>query len=396
MTKTTKEKRKKPEKHASSKEKEVFWYLNAKGEKLWGFRHRYYDALEKRREVPRQGFATETIAIRELLKVKTDLINGNVKKVDNTNLTVSEWLDIWYEQEKRGWEITTEELRRNVIKDQIKPLLGKYKLAKLDKATYIREFINVLLKDYAVGSVETYHSTFSIAVNAAVESEIIEKNRFTRIPLSKDDEDEAFENFLSPAELGEFLKLAKSKLRITGYTSTLILAYTGLRRGEMNALRWNDIDFEGKKLTVDETRDRHGVRSPKTKRSRRTIIISDILINQLKLYRKWCMELKFSRGEKLLDEDFILISRKGNPIYHFYINLAFDEIFDSSDVKRITPHGLRHTHATILLMSEKRIPVAVIAKRLGNTPQMINQIYGHVIAEVEEESVESFDNAISL
>ena len=47
-------------------------------------------------------------------------------------------------------------------------------------------------------------------------------------------------------------------------------------------------------------------------------------------------------------------------------------------------------------MSEKRIPVAVIAKRLRNTPQMINEVYGHVIAEVEEESVQSFDSAISL
>ena len=108
------------------------------------------------------------------------------------------------------------------------------------------------------------------------------------------------------------------------------------------------------------------------------------------------MALRFSRKEKLLDEDFILITNKGKLVSYAYINFAFDAIFDSCDIKRITPHGLRHTHSTILLMSEKRIPVAVIAKRLGNTPQMINEVYGHVIAEVEEESVQSFDSAISL
>ena len=86
-----------------------------KREKLWGFRHRYYDALGKRREKPKQGLASENIAIRELLKVKTDLINGNVKRVDNTNLTVSEWMDIWYEQTERQWAVSTRSSLREAI-----------------------------------------------------------------------------------------------------------------------------------------------------------------------------------------------------------------------------------------------------------------------------------------
>ena len=282
------------------------------------------------------------------------------------------------------------------MKNYIKPLLGKYKISELDNATYIREYINSMLEKLAVSTVKSYHGIFSIAINAAVDSEIIEKNRFTRIPLSNDDEEKTLENFLSPSELGDFLKLAKSKLNITEYTATLLLAYTGLKKGEMSALRWNDIDFDNKKLKVDETKDGQGVRSPKTKRSRRTIIISDRLIIQLKIYRKWCVETKFSIGERISDEDFIFTTKKSDPIHRIYINLDFVIIFDSSDIKKITPHGLRHTHATILLMSKKRIPVVVIAKRLGNTLRMIEEIYGHVIAEVEEESVESFDSAISL
>lgn len=82
-------------------------------------------------------------------------------------------------------------------------------------------------------------------------------------------------------------------MNITEYTAVLLLAYTGLRRGEAQALRWNDIDFINKKLTVDETKDYFGVRSPKTKRSRRTIIISDVILMQLKIFRKRCMETMF-------------------------------------------------------------------------------------------------------
>lgn len=130
---------------------------------------------------------------------------------------------------------------------------------------------------------------------------------------------------------------------------------------------------------------------------RRTIVISDILLAQLKKYRKWFIEMKFSIGEIISEEDFILINRIGHRVSANYINDAMKKLYAKSKVnlKEITPHGLRHTHATILLTSEERIPLAVIAKRLGNTPQMINEVYGHVIEDIEVESVQSFDSAIS-
>ena len=391
-------KTKKPKKYYESKEPEVFHYFNAKGDKLWGFRHRYYDALSKRREKAKQGLTSEKIAIRELLKVKTDLINGNHSKIDNSNLTVSEWMDIWFKENEKNWAVSTADRRMCIIRDQIKPLIGKYKLSTLDRSTYIREFINVLLEGYAIATVKNHHNIFRIAVNSAVDNETIDRNRFTRLVITSDDEDDddLLENFLSPSELKKFLKYSKENLSITRYTAILILAYTGLRKGEASGLIWKDIDYKNKKLYVERTRDNYGTRSPKTKRSRRNMIISDLLIKQLKIYRKWCLETKFSVGQSLSEEDYILITSVGTPIRVNYFNVTFTQIYKRLDMKIITPHGLRHTHATILLMSEKRIPVAVIAKRLGNTSQMINNVYGHVIEEAEEESVVSFDDAIKL
>lgn len=389
----------KPKKHFLSSEPEVFWYLNIKGEKLWGFRHRYYDSLSKRREKSKQGLRTENMAIRALLKLKTDLINGHLKKVENDNLTVFEWLDMWYEENKQNWAVTTRLDRKRIIDDKIKPLLGRYKLSQLDRSTYIREFINVLLEVHYISSVENYHDIFRTAVNAAVENEIIERNRFTKVTISKVEAkaSSTVSNYLDPLQLKDTLQESEKLLDITQHTYILLLAYTGMRKGEACALKWKNIDFEEKKISIEATRDNYGLRSPKTKRSRRTIVISDILLAQIKKYRKWYIEKKFSIGEIISDEDFILINRMGHRVSANYINDAMKKLYAKSEVelKEITPHGLRHTHATILLTSEERIPVAVIAKRLGNTPQMINEVYGHVIEDIEVESVQSFDSAIS-
>ncbi|MEK4712298.1 tyrosine-type recombinase/integrase [Sporosarcina sp. FSL K6-5500] len=393
-----KNKSKKPKKNFTSKEPEVFWHLNAKGEKLWGFRHRYYDTFGKRREKPKQGLASENIAIRELLKVKTELINGNTKRVDNSNLTISEWVDIWFNENERHWAISTQIRRKGIIKDQIKPLVGKYKLAKLDRSTYITKFINELVKSYETSSVKNFHNIFRIAINAAVDNEIIPRNRFSRIKIAGKEEDKVNENYLTAAELKEFLVFSKSNTTITNHTAMMLLAYTGLRKGEANGLRWKDIDFDSMKLTVERTRDRDGTRKPKTKNSYRTINISNLVVEQLKVYRKWCIEAKFSNGKKLLDDDFIFISNHdAKPISDDCLNKSFNFLAKKSNIKRITPHGMRHTHATILLtQSEPRLPVAVIAKRLGNSIQMINNVYGHVIEEIEVESVSSFDDAVNL
>ena len=91
-----------------------------------------------------------------------------------------------------------------------------------------------------------------------------------------------FQRIFSPKQLLDFLKAAKEKLNIVRYTGVLLLAYTGLRRGEAQGWKWKDIDFENKKLTVDRTRDRFGARAPKRK-TFVELFISDFFINLLKI-----------------------------------------------------------------------------------------------------------------
>ncbi|MCU5766016.1 site-specific integrase [Bacillus cereus] len=377
--------------YKTKKDPELYYYFNTKGVKLWCFRHRYYDSLGKRREKYKQGYKSENEAYRGLLEVKTSILNGEVKQVKNSNLTISEWLDIWYETHKNEWKISSRSQRENAIKYQMKPLLGKYKLAELDKSTYKRVYINELLKKYKPSTVQLFHRLFKIAINAAVDDELIPRNRFNKITIPN--EEKTVENFFTAEELNVFIAAAKKHENITNYSIILLLAFTGLRKGEALGLQWKNINFEGKTLTVERTRDNKGTRTPKTKNSFRTILIDDTLINQLKAYRSWCKKTKLSFGLHLQDDDFIFISyQSGTPITDNPLMYSFQRILKHTPLKKITPHGLRHTHATLLI--SQRIPVKVIADRLGNTPQMIFDIYGHSFKELEEESVAAFSTSL--
>lgn len=383
--------------HKSKKDPELYYYYNSKKEKMWMYRHKYYDSLGKRKEKKKSGFKTEKDAIKVLLEVKAAVLNGEVKKVENSNLTVSKWLDIWYETYSNDWEVTTRIQRKQRIDEIIKPRIGNRQLSKLDKTTYKRIFINDLLKTYKHSSVHQFHSTFTTAINAAVEDEILSHNRFTKIKIEKDD---VLDNFLTPTELNVFLEISRKRNNITSHTIILLLAYTGLRQGEAFGLKWKNINFKEKTITVERTRDNHGVRSPKTKNSYRTIAIDNIPLQQLKVYQKWCMETKFKYGLKMdKSDDYVFISNQsGSPCSYMVIQHAFKMIYKQCEkeknmLKKITPHGLRHTHATVLI--NNGIPPKTIAERLGNTINMILNVYSHSFKEIEDKAVSVFSESLS-
>lgn len=279
----------------------------------------------------------------------------------------------------------------------MKPLLGKYTLNSLNKYTYIREYINVLLEKYEPSTVALFNRLFKIAINAAVDDEIIPRNRFNKITIEQDKE---LDNFLTPGELNVLLDTAKKHDNITNYTSFLLLAYSGLRKSEALGLIWKNSDLKKKTLTVESTRDRYGHSSPKTKNSYRTFSINDILVHQLQVYQKWCIETKFAYGMKLdKDSDFVFISHQGGtPMGANTTHYLFKRIYKQAEknginIKQISPHGLRHTHATILI--NLGIPPKTIADRLGNSVEMIYNVYSHSFKEFEDKAVSAFSESLS-
>jgi len=381
----------------SKKDKELYWYTNKKGEKLWMYRHKYEDIFGNRREKKKSSFETEGAALKALLKVKSDLLNGNEKQVEKDKMTVAQWMDIWYETHKNEWKEPTQNQRAFIIDTYIKPFLGNKVLIDLDKSAYKLSFINALLaKGFKPSTIGLYHTMFKTAVNAAVDDEFIPRNRFNKIVIPQDDEEDEDEdidgNYLSAEELNKLLDFSEEHSNLTNYNLMLTLAYTGLRKGEALGLQWNEVDFKAKTIRVRRTRDQTSVRPPKTKNSYRTIPVDDIVFSQLKKYKVWCKKHLLRKGKHLKDEDFVFISTQGNPITNSTVNRNFKNLIEKGNLKSITVHGLRHTHATILL--NRGTPTKVIADRLGNTPKMIDEVYGHVLEESKDQTVKVFSESL--
>ncbi|MGE7987951.1 tyrosine-type recombinase/integrase [Lysinibacillus fusiformis] len=112
-------------------------------------------------------------------------------------------------------------------------------------------------------------------------------------------------------------------------------------------------------------------------------------------YQKWCKGLLFSCGKKLTESTFVFLSANSfEPLSAERTKKIVDRITKRTLIPKITLHGLRHTYCTILL--HQGMNVKVISERLRNTPDMIYKVYGHVLKEMETESVALFSNSLQL
>lgn len=382
--------------HKTTKDPELYYYFNSKDEKLFMYRHKYYEELTGiRKEKKKSGFKTEKAALKALLEAKAQTLRGETKSLENDNLTVAQWLDIWYNSNKKKWKVGTQVQREMIIRLHLKPLIGHYKLLKLTKRVYEERFINTVESKYKPNTVRLWHNIFKIAINAAVEEEILQRNRFTRVNFAEINAEETVK-FFSPSELTAFIEYTLQHENITYRTFFIVAAFTGMRRGELLGLQWKNINFKNNTISVERTRDDKGLRTPKTKNSYRTIPVDEIVIQQLATYQSWCKKILFKHGRKLKDENddtLIFISEHGaTPISVGSTLYTFKKISKGAGLPDIPLHGLRHTHATILL--NRDVNVKLIAERLGNTTDMIYKVYGHILKEKEQESVSIFSEAL--
>ncbi|WP_343046488.1 tyrosine-type recombinase/integrase [[Anoxybacillus] calidus] len=117
-------------------------------------------------------------------------------------------------------------------------------------------------------------------------------------------------------------------------------------------------------MHITKSRNEYGVKPPKTKSSIRTIGIDNTLASELKAYRTWQKKNKIKYGPNYRDSNYVITCPNGTEIGPFGVNKVIDSIFKKTNLHHISPHGLQHTHAIMLL--ESGADVKFVNERLGH------------------------------
>lgn len=177
------------------------------------------------------------------------------------------------------------------------------------------------------------------------------------------------------------------------YPAIYLAANTGLRRGEVLGLRWDDIDLDGMRLSVRDTVLNVAyvieISEVKTNTSRRTVDLEPRTVAVLKAWRTVQLEERVALGLRPKDDSLVFADPDGSPIHPDLYSQTFDRLVAASDVPRIRLHDLRHTHATILL--KEGVPAKVVSERLGHANVAFTMsVYQHVLPGMQADAAHIF------
>jgi integrase len=186
--------------------------------------------------------------------------------------------------------------------------------------------------------------------------------------------------------------------RGTRITITVILAVLcGLRRGEIAALRWRNINLDAAQLAVTESAEqtKAGVRYKKPKSGKgRTVALSARVVNELRSHRVQQAQELLKLGVPLMDEAFVVAQADGSPLQPRTITQQWYQLLaNNKTLPRIRFHDLRHAHATHMLSSGVHPKIA--SERLGHSKVGITMdLYSHVMPGMQEDAAARVDLAL--
>ena len=178
----------------------------------------------------------------------------------------------------------------------------------------------------------------------------------------------------------------------------MLAVLCGLRRGEISALRWRNVDLQRAQLAVVESAEETeaGVRYKEPKSGKaRTVALSASVVEELKTHRLRQAEAMLRLGVRLSDDCFVAAQDDGTPMRPTLITVAWVRLIRTSDLPQLHFHDLRHAHATHLLASGVHPKVA--SERLGHSRVGITlDLYSHVMPGMQEDAVAKVDAALRV
>lgn len=346
----------------------------------------------KERRTTRRGFKTMKEAKQAERNLLLDVEENGLPSNQSDGFqdpTFEELASLWLENYKTTVKPSTFENVKSKVEKMTEEHFKELKLKKITVA-YCQRVVIELSKTYVLYN--HYLSVINRIFKYAVLMDILDSNPFDKVIKPKSRQVQRKGNFLTKEELKEFLKLAQTATLSYFFPLVHLMSYTGLRQGEALALKWSDIDFENKKITVDKTatriKEKQTLQTPKTKNSKRVISIDPTTLSILKSWKKDQIKIYFKNGKHFEgDDNFIFTNQRGEWVHIHNFIRYFKRFIADHKLKPITPHGLRHTHASLLFSAG--VEPKNISDRLGHsTVQITLDLYTHITEEQRSDTVE--------
>lgn len=321
------------------------------------------DVKTGKRERTFRTFSSKKEALMYLNECISDYNKG--RYVHPSDITVEMLCEEWMkghfltvkENTKRGYRVN--------IYNHIIPYLGNIRVQKLSTRN-IQEMVNAMVGNgLSPRTVKYVMTNLHQILEFAVSNDYIVKNPAKYVVLPRQSKYKA--SIYTVDELKTMLKYAQgTKLE----TPLIIESFTGLRKGELLALRWQDVNFEKNTITVEQNLVRVDSETifttTKTESGERTIAIPAILADYLKNWKVRQARQRLKLGKDYNDNGLIVCKENGEPFNPNTFSVNFLNFLRRNGLKEIRFHDLRHTHATLLLV-EYNANIKTVSDRLGHS-----------------------------
>ena len=353
-----------------------------------------YDENGKRKQRWHSGFETKRDASKALTEIANRLQRGDY--VEPSKVTLAVFLREWLAGVKATIRPSTWKSYELNVERHIIPALGSLPLQSVTAAR-LNAFYGELLERGHLGrtsggglSARTVRYIHMILRRAL--SDACRWNRLARNPADQADPPR-------PGASASMSTLAADELRtfldhVSGdrlHAVWMVLATTGVRRGEALGLRWRDVDLEAGRLAIRQTllsvRKEVFFSTPKTAKSRRSVALDPRTVAALRAHRAQQIEERLVLSGGWPDHDLVFTREDGEPVHPDRLSWAFNRHVKEADLPRIRLHDLRHTHASLALAAG--IHPKVVSERLGHATVSITlDTYSHAIPAMQEEAAE--------
>lgn len=373
------------------------------------FRFRY-DIINpetgKRKQKETKGYETALEAFQAGMRI-LDELNGKTY-VEEKNMTFKDYIDDWIKSYRAHGNVkeSTIFIREFNLKKAAQ-YLGHIKLKEITKKQYQDMLDDLKLKGSALNSIKLVHVSCKMLFQTAVEQEIIKTNPTTSAKLpsfvqtvEQLESEVSLPRYLEKDELLKFLEVVKQHGSPQDYTVFFLLSYTGLRIGEITALKWTDINRKELFISIKKNLYIRGgvenfiLTTPKTKSSVREVDITEKVLSVLDSHSVWQKELIMARRDKYYNGNFVFVNdtyKPGYPMINEVPERRMKEFLAIANLPTsLTPHSLRHTHTSLL--AEAGEDLEVIQRRLGHkNDKTTRDIYLHVTKKRKKEAPLRFE-----